>query len=192
MLNISDQPVGLLSSQLYIDPNDGSFFIGHLEKSHKKRYHLVHHKLQYAIRYYSSVKLPDGWLVGISDREASRYYFFPTQGRRRSILVPLPSAAYREIWFNLFKGLWMTGTREAVYLHSVAYPHLMELLNESLVPRVISVEGEWKGEGYIASLEWKPEKPGRLIVTTTLDNAKDHSVPIQWHPIDAVVRLIRK
>ena len=151
---------------------------------------LVRPGLAGAIRFYSVTILPEGKLISISDGKQTRYYWLTR--KRETLIVDLPSRSFEEAWTNLFKGLLIDTRLPSVRLYNVLYVLFLRHFQETREKQTFAIEGKYKCESFVASIEWDPEQPGKLDISSTYDTVQSRAVPFAFHPIEAAHRVARK
>lgn len=151
---------------------------------------LVRPGLVGAIKFYAVTILPEGKLIAVSDTQQTRYYWLAR--KRETVIVGHPSRSFEEAWTNLFKGLLADTRVNSVRLYNVLYVLFLRHFQEEGEKRTFAIEGVYHKEDFTASIEWDPEQPGRVVISSTYGTVKTRSVPIAFHPIEATHRAARK
>ena len=143
--------------------------------------------LSSGITFYGVIHGEQGILVCISDRHQTRYYWF-SQTKRETVIVDHPSQSFSQAIANLFRGLVVDSRGVSIALYSsTAHLFLSYFLHER-VKQSFTVEGKFKsvGDNFIAELEWFPEFPYQLQVSSTMDKKQIRKVSLLSHPIAEV------
>ncbi|MNM20169.1 hypothetical protein D3C81_305040 [compost metagenome] len=176
------------SGQLRIDRNDGSIQIG--SRAGKAGSFLVRPGLRKEMTFYGATSTEHGLIVAMSDGKSTRFYLF-NKHRRETLMIHEPSHSHEESWVNLFKALLAGTCSRAVILYNAWYNIFLQYFLEEGLSQTVAVEGIWKGEEFIASLEWDPEQPRKLEVSATFDQLPSRSMLFAYHPIEALYRACR-
>lgn len=145
------------------------------------------------VKLYCVTYLKEGLLITFGSESQTRYYLIqPRRLKRHSVIVDIPSVDFETAWDNLFVGLCSDDSRKALYM----YTELSDLFQEHFViggiERTFEVEGKYKGNKFIASVNFSPKQPGRLSATSTMDTLPSRDIPFHFHPLEALHRACSK
>jgi len=182
-----------VSGQLVINRDDGSLGPNRSENPVHRIMAprmTVRPGLSGGIKFYAVTILPHGKLISISDDKQTRYYWVTR--KRETVIVDHPSRSFEEAWTNLFKGLLVDTRPSSVRLYNVLYVLFLVHFQRTEEKQTFAIEGRYKCEDFVASIEWDPEQPTALKIASTYDTVESRSVPFAFHPIEAVHRVARK
>jgi hypothetical protein len=139
------------------------------------------------MKFYGVIHGGAGILVCMSDRHQSRYYWL-SEGKRETVLIDSPSHDITQAIDTLFRGLLVDDSNPfRVFYRSVVHLILTHFVGLR-VPQFFTVEGLFKriGPSFIAQIEWRPEDPTELCISSTMDRKLLRKVSLLSHPIAEV------
>lgn len=177
------------SGQIRIDRATGGMLVG--QRSGQAGSILVRPGLGKEMTFYGATATEHGLIVAMSDGKSTRFYLL-NKSRRETLVINEPSNSHEESWIALFKALLIGTHSRAVMLYNAWYNVFLQYFLQEGINQVISLEGTWKGEEFVASVEWNPEQPRKLEVAATFDARSSRDMLFAYHPIEALHRACNR
>lgn len=177
------------SGQLRIDRATGSILAG--QRSGMAGSILVRPGLDKEMTFYGATATEHGLIVAMSDGKSTRFYLL-NKTRRETLVINEPSHSHEGSWVTLFKALLIGAHSRAVVLYNTWYNTFLQHFLQEGISVAVHLEGVWKGEEFIASVEWDPEQPRKLEVSATFDQQPSRDMLFAYHPIEALHRACNR
>lgn len=177
------------SGQMRIDRATGCILVGKRQAAPGSV--LVRPGLRKEMTFYAATITEHGLIVAMSDGASTRYYLL-NKHRRETLMINEPTHSHEESWINLFKALLIGACDRAVMLYNTWYNIFLQHFLDQGISVSIGIEGKWRGEEFVASVDWDPEQPGKLEVAATFDLMPSRSLLFAYHPIEALHRACRR
>lgn len=163
------------------------------------------HGLKHPIETYKVTQTDKGALVAISDKEATRFYFFDrtfltlertdTSYRNSlgyfTLLVDQPSPTYEAGWENLFRGLLTGTTGPLTTFYSKVSKIFAEHFQKEGRTREFIVEGRHEGTEYKVSIYWEPFYPTGVRVEVNNYFGDPVLIGLATHPVLLTMRVMK-
>lgn len=154
------------------------------------RYIDVRPGLKESINFFGSMHSGKKSLIAVSDRTQTRYYCIGVVPRQ-TIMLDSPSKSIESAMRNLFCDLMSDDRAQTQKFYSCVADIIKGFFIHENVPQSFTVEGKYRKsvDIFVASLDWSPEDPDNVVISSTIDRLPSRKVSLSLHPIAKVHEL---